>query len=335
MTIDKETKPWYVLDRPMVLGEGPIYRESDHTLHYVDCLHQPPQLHILSLTPEGDAVHPSTDLAIASTENVNADKPGLRVLNLEDSVTVMFFRKNVPKSYICLYYQGLAFLDEETGKLDVIKEIIPTSERHIRRFNDGGVDAKGRMWAAEIDVYALATGPKNIDPKEHPELLGRLWCYDPKDSSLKLMETGLACGNGLAWSPDNKVMYLNDSASQKIYSYDFDLDTGAISNKKLFYDARGTSDEPDGMVVDTEGNLWIAMFGGTNISVINSKGERIRVIEMPARNMACTTWGGPGNHILYSVSAVDKLHRDPNDQGGHLFRTIVDAEGVAKNEYDG
>jgi hypothetical protein len=128
-------KAWYKPRLgPMVLGEAPIYRSSDSTLHWLDVLKTPCELHILSINPEsGD---PSGEA---------------RVLQLEDSVSVLFFRKGVPKSYICAYYQGVAFLDEETGRLEVVREIIGKEEREERRFNDGGVDARGRFWLAEID----------------------------------------------------------------------------------------------------------------------------------------------------------------------------------------
>jgi sugar lactone lactonase YvrE len=177
---------WYKCDPPMNLGEAPIYRVSDSTLHWVDCLCEPAELHILKVDPEtGDA------------------QGRARVLKLEDSVTVGFFRKNHPGSYICAYYQGVAFLDEATGKLAIVKEIIPTSQRDLLRFNDGGVDAKGRFWLAEIDKKAMSYGPNKL-PSTYGEPKGRLWRYDP-DGSLHEMEKGIVCGNGLAWSPDNKT----------------------------------------------------------------------------------------------------------------------------------
>jgi sugar lactone lactonase YvrE len=136
-------KAWYKCAAgPMVLGEAPIYRASDSTLHWVDALKEPAELHILKVDPEsGDAIGDA------------------RVLVLEDSVSVHFFRKDVKGSYICAYYSGVAFMDEQTGKLEVLKEIIPTSQRSERRFNDGGVDAKGRFWLAEIDKTVSAPHP--------------------------------------------------------------------------------------------------------------------------------------------------------------------------------
>jgi len=137
-------KAWYKPPNgPMVLGEAPIYRASDSTLHWVDALKEPSELHILKVDPEsGDPIGEA------------------RVLILEDSVSVHYFRQGVKGSYICAYYCGVAFMDEETGKLDVVHEIIPKSMRAEKRFNDGGVDAKGRFWLAEIDkqVYLSFRG---------------------------------------------------------------------------------------------------------------------------------------------------------------------------------
>lgn len=175
----------------MVLGESPIYRASDSTLHWVDCLVTPPELHILHLDP-------TTHQPVGPSKRIP----------LSDSVSVLFFRQSHPKSYICAYYQGIAFLDEDTGKLEVVKEIIPTQERGLRRFNDGGVDAKGRLWLAEIDVRAAAAvdavasdeGKERV-LEELGEPVGRLWRYDP-DGTLHLMDRGVICGNGVGWSPD-------------------------------------------------------------------------------------------------------------------------------------
>ena len=265
---------------------------------------------------------------------LTVDEPGLRVLPLEDSVTVMCFRKNVKNSYICLYYQGIAFMDEVTGKLQVVKEIIPISDRSIRRFNDGGVDPAGRFWAAEIDVKALSYGANKL-PADYGKPLGRLWRYEP-DGTLTQMEDGLVCGNGIGWSLDLKTMYLNDSAAQFTFAYDYDNATGDITNKRVFKDFRGTVHEPDGMVLDSEGNLWIAMYGGNCVMVLDPQGNEIKRINSPAKSMACTTWGGKNNNIIYAVSAWNKAPtRKPTDQGGHIFKYHTQSDGIAKFEFAG
>ncbi|KAI1610455.1 regucalcin [Exophiala viscosa] len=311
-------KAWLRCGQGMNLGEAPIYRASDSTLHWVDCLCEPPELHIQRVDPEtGDAIGDT------------------RVLQLEDSVTVAFFRKEKPGSYICAYFQGVAFLDEATGKLEVVKEIIPTEDRGIRRFNDGGVDAKGRFWLAEIDRVAMAYGANKL-PASHGEPIGRLWRYDP-DGTLHLMETGIICGNGLAWSPDNKTMYFNDSVAMMVFAYDIDLESGSISNKRLCIDRRTSFGEPDGMVVDTEGNLWIAVFASSRVMVFSPAGEHLKDIVFSANNMACTTWGGREFDILYIASGKDKSpDASQHDEGGHMFRyKPVGVKGMPKHEFDG
>lgn len=174
----------------MVLGEGPIYRASDSTLHWVDCLASPSKLYIIGVDPEtGDALGDA------------------RVLTLEDSVSVLFFRKNRPGSYIAAYSRGICFLDECTGQMQVVKEIIPSEQRDEFRFNDGGIDALGRFWLAEIDKRAMAFGAKRL-PTSYGRPRGKLWRYDPDGSLHLMLDGGLVCGNGVAWSPDNKTSKL-------------------------------------------------------------------------------------------------------------------------------
>ena len=146
--------------------------------------HEPPEWHILKIDPKtGDAI----------------GKP--QILSLEDSMTVAAFREGRP-GYIAAYLQVIAFMDEETDKFEILKEIIPTKDRDIRRFNDGACDCMGRFWLAEIDRKALAAGWQKSPLNE--KRIGRVWRYDP-DGSLHQMEEGLMCGNGFAWSPDNET----------------------------------------------------------------------------------------------------------------------------------
>jgi sugar lactone lactonase YvrE len=128
-------------------------------------------------------------------------------------------------------------MDEKTGKLEIVKEIIPQEERSIRRFNDGGIDVKGRFWLAEIDRKALACGPHDKESLEkYGKPIGRLWRYDP-DGSLHLMEDGLACGNGLAWSPDHKTCMLQcpSSKSDGELSLTSHLSTCSLPQRLLCY----------------------------------------------------------------------------------------------------
>lgn len=95
----------------------------------------------------------------------------------------------------------------------------------------------------------MAYGPNQL-PASYGEPRGRLWRYDP-DGSVHVMEKGIVCGNGLAWSPDNKTMYFNDSVAMMVFAYDFDLESGSIANRRLLIDRRFPGGgEPDGMVTE-------------------------------------------------------------------------------------
>lgn len=342
---------------PMTLGEGPIYRSTDSTLHWVDCLSEPPELYILKVDPGTGA-----SVGAAIEEDARAH---CRIHSLADSISVMCFRRNKPGSYIAAYYQGVCFLDEESGEIEVLKEIIPTHQRSELRFNDGGVDPKGRFWLAEIDKKAAAFGVGKL-PADYGRPKGRVWRYDPDGSLHCMVDGGVICGNGLAWSPDNKTsmsfvyrvydwanaaVYLNDSVGGTVSAFDFDLESGSIDNKRLLIDYRGTDAEPDGMVIEyvchpntaylsnkssTDGNLWNAVYGTNKVMVHTPEGKLLKEIPFSGKKLTCPTWGGEENNILYITSGVDGTDtRDPGDGGGGMFMCQTDAKGLPKNEFAG
>lgn len=189
-----------------VAGEAPIYRAADSTLHWVDCVRDPCEFHIANLNEDCTKVLQHRRLKLASPTR---GSPRSRLLTQcrdvqEESVTVHFFRRDDPDSYIVAYYAGVAFLSAKTGQLTILREIIPPSSRPVLRFNDGAVDSKGRFWLAEIDLVGMRYGA-NRCPKEHGRPKGSLWRYDPDGQLHLMLEGGLICGNGLAWSPDDKT----------------------------------------------------------------------------------------------------------------------------------
>ncbi|KAL1641398.1 hypothetical protein SLS58_006099 [Diplodia intermedia] len=344
------TPPFHRCAPPMLLGEGPIYRASDSTLHWFSCLPDasscptapptPPTLHILRVdATTGDAVVPDPQGGDEGEERY-------RVLPLAESVTVAAFREG-GKGYVCAYYAGIAWMDEGTGELGVVHEMVGRGERGARRMNDGGCDARGRFWVAEIDLVAAGRygemrreGGGSFREKDgrEGEAKGRLWRFDPDGSLHEMMAGGLVCGNGLAWSPDDRVMYLNDSVRGLVYAFDFDVERGEIANKRVLVDRRDSYGEPDGMVTDTEGNLWVAVYAADRIMVFSPQGEHLRDVLLPARNPACTTWGGKDFDILYTATGKDRANEsDEKDEGGHMFmfKPGGGVKGFAKHVFAG
>ncbi|CAG8952298.1 hypothetical protein HYFRA_00001043, partial [Hymenoscyphus fraxineus] len=202
--------------------------------------------------PTPNTLDPTTGDAIGST----------RVLEVSlDSIHALYFRRDVKESCIVAYRQGIAFLDEQTGAIEVAKKLIGDEEQGMNS-NDAGVDPQGRFWLGDVDTSAFMKG---TEPR------GKLWRYDP-DRSCTVMDTGVIC---------------------VVWRYDFEGKTGDNPNKtKLiegtdFPQGRGN----DGMVIDETGNLWIAMWGMNEVRVYSPEGKLLQSIKFPAKCMTCTTWG--------------------------------------------
>ncbi|MDZ8185858.1 MAG: SMP-30/gluconolactonase/LRE family protein [Nostoc sp. ChiSLP02] len=208
----------------------------------------------------------------------------------------------------------LAFLNTQTGKVTPILEI----EGHLEdnRLNDGKCDPQGRFWFGSMSSI------------EKPE--ASLYRYDT-DGSLHVMETGLTISNGLGWSPDKKIFYLADSPKQKIYAYDFNSVTGDITNRRVFVDFTHESFYPDGLTIDSQGNIWSAMWNGWCVIRFNPQGEEILRIKLPVPLVTSCTFGGENLQTLYITTASVDLSQaeiDKSFYSGDLFAFQSDVAGL-------
>lgn len=130
------------------------------------------------------------------------------------------------------------------------------------RFNDGKCDAKGRLWAGTM-------GPEiEGRPGFVGEPLAALYMIDSKGCHVKLKDVELS--NGLGWSADNKTMYFVDSPKRSVDAFDFDLETGDMTNRRVLYhlDSDDIPGVPDGLTIDFRDNIWLAVFSGGRVSVL-------------------------------------------------------------------
>ena len=214
----------------------------------------------------------------------------------------------------------LAFLNTDTG------EITPLYQTKFpypnTRFNDGKCDSKGRFWIGSISEAAGQA---------------ELYCYD-LDGSFRVMETGLTISNGLGWSPDQSTFYLTDSPQHQIYAYNFDLETGAISDRRVLIDLTDEAVEPDGMTIDTQGNLWTALWDGWCIACFTPTGQEIMRINLPVHRPTSVAFGGSQLSDLYITSASVGLSQKEIQQGfnaGDLFRFPSAAVGMPTHQFSG
>lgn len=190
------------------------------------------------------------------------------------------------------------------------------------RFNDGAVDTHGRFWAGAMN-----------DPKvQVPSPEGVLFRLDP-DLSLHRMLSPVTIPNGIGWNQANDTMYLTDSPTAQIFAFDFDAETGAISNRRVHFDL-GEPLEPDGFAMDVEGCIWSCIYGGGRVIRISPKGEVVGQIDLPTRNPTCPCFVGTE---LFIVSAKDDRDDERFPQsvryGGRVFKVDVGVRGRPKNEF--
>ncbi len=178
----------------------------------------------------------------------------------------------------------LSWLDLTTGQVDLVIEVEPHLSEN--RCNDGKCDPQGRFWFGTMG----------------PAREGSLYRYSP-DGSLQQMETGLTISNGLGWSPDGQWFYLTDSPCQVIYRYGFDPETGSLFGRQVWIDLTGESYFPDGLTVDSQGCLWVALWDGWAVARFDPDGQEIERIPMPVQRPTCCTFGGENLNRLYITTA--------------------------------
>jgi len=180
----------------------------------------------------------------------------------------------------------LAYLNLETEQIIPILDI--ETDKPSNRFNDGKCDAAGRFW-----VGSMSTNKSE----------GCLYRYSAADG-LTVVETGLTISNGLGWSPDNRTFYLTDSPLKTIFAYDFDLVTGNISNRRVFINLNHEPFFPDGLTVDSDGCLWVAMWDGWCVVRFSPDGQELARIPLPVQRPTSCTFGGDNLNTLYITSAA-------------------------------
>lgn len=198
----------------------------------------------------------------------------------------------IPKAsggFVCATESGIKTISS-TGEIDILAT--PEADRPDNRFNDGKCDSRGRLWVGSL---AINTAPER----------GRLWRVDA-DGSAMLMDEGFQISNGLGWSPDEKTFYFTDGP-RTIWAYDFDIEAGTIANRRKFVEFGPGDGVPDGLTVDSEGYVWVAIWDGWAVRRYAPDGRLDRTISLPVPRPTSCTFGGPDLGRLYVTSARIRL----------------------------
>lgn len=212
-------------------------------------------------------------------------------------------------------------MDIPSGKMTPLAEIKPWD--NTVRMNDGKCDRRGRFWV----------GVAHFDP-ENPK--GGLYRLD-RNGALTQMEHSITISNGLGWSPDNKIFYYTDGLRYCIYQYDFDLDTGSLSNRRVFVQLEKSPIEPDGLTVDAEGFVWQAQWNGGRIVRYAPNGQVDQVVDMPVTRPTSCIFGGPNYDILYVTTCSRGIGEKEilPEPAGALFAIYPGVKGIPEPEFSG
>ncbi len=200
--------------------------------------------------------------------------------------------------------------------------IDPEAGRPANRFNDAAVDRQGRVWAG-----TMADGSEPV---------GSLYRLDA-DRSLHSMATDIYVSNGLGWSPDNSIMYYCDSGTGSIRAWDFDAQSGGLSNERPFVSAEPGGGAPDGLTVDSEGCVWSARWGGWKVVRHDPQGRVISELKLPVSCVSSVMFGGPRLDELYITTARTDMaqHGGEQEQAGSLFCARPGVSGLPEAAWGG
>jgi sugar lactone lactonase YvrE len=266
-----------------LLTEGPRWHAERGELLWVDIL--------------GHTLHrgrPGPDGALESVETITVDRP------------VGAVAPAIGGGYVLAAGTGFLHVDDD-GAVEELAQ--PEAERTDVRMNDGACDPQGRFWA----------GTMAYDESPGAGVLYRL----ELDGTCTTVLTGLTISNGIGWSPDGATMYLADSGTGLVEAFAFEGTTGDLSERRTLVRIQRPGAVPDGLTVDQEGGIWVALWGGGAIQRYGPDGALLATLRLPVDQPTSCAFGGPELATLFVTSAragLDEAALDRQPHAGHLFR---------------
>ncbi len=205
-------------------------------------------------------------------------------------------------------------LEAADGSLERLGEL--WSDRGLR-MNEGGCDPDGRFYCGSMadDQAPGAAALHRLDP----------------DGSTRVVLDGVTVSNGLEWSPDGSLAYYDDTPTGRIAVFDYDRDAG-LHHRRTFADVDGS---PDGLTVDVEGGVWVAVFDRGVVQRYTPEGRLDAVVEVPVRQVTACTFGGERLDELYVTTSREGLPEGEDPLAGSLFRVVPGVAGLPVREFAG
>jgi sugar lactone lactonase YvrE len=189
---------------------------------------------------------------------------------------------------------------------------------NVGRLNDAKCDPRGRLWAGTMTYDAT--------PGAHLHRVEQDW-------TLYTMLADVRISNGLGWSPDGATMFFADTPTGVVERFDYDLETGEATNRRSWLQVEPAHGMPDGLCVDAEGGVWLALWQGGVVRRYLPNGELDFIVELPVLNVTSCCFGGADLMDLYITTARDETGRYPH--AGGLFRLRPGVTGLPTTPFAG
>jgi len=215
--------------------------------------------------------------------------------------------------------RGFALLDPD-GNVSVE---VPAFADPRARMNDGGVDRQGRFFCGSMDFDMS-------DP------LGVLYRLDP-DLAVGIILTGVTVSNGIAWTRDGARMYYIDSATRRVDVFDYDVTTVIPSQRRqhVLVEVKAETNVPDGMALDADGGVWVAIYGGSEVRRYDADGKLDAVVELPVGQVTACAFGGDQLADLFITTSRQDLPADAEPAAGALFSVRPGVLGLPTGTFAG
>jgi sugar lactone lactonase YvrE len=207
--------------------------------------------------------------------------------------------------------RGFVYLTPD-GSVRPLAEVAPVGSR----MNDGVCDPQGRLWAGSLAE----------DFREGGGALHRL----DRNGRIDRMLEGLTIPNGLGWSADGATMYLADSATHLIHAFSFNADDGTLSDPRVFVRIGEELGAPDGLTVDVDGDLWVAIYEGAQVRRYSPDGVLRETLSVPASQTTSCAFAGSALNRLYVTTATEGWsdeQRRAQPSAGLIYRFDTESTG--------
>ncbi|CAB1061614.1 gluconolactonase family protein [Olavius sp. associated proteobacterium Delta 1] len=228
-----------------------------------------------------------------------------------------------PGGLLVAFESGLDFWEPASGQPRRIQSFEP--DLTTTRTNDGRCDRQGRFIVGGMNEADTGDPISNVYRLDH-------------DLRSHKIISNVTCANSTCFSPDGMVMYFADTPTGQIWAYDYDADTGAVANRRVFADFSDQPGLPDGSIVDAEGFLWNAQWNGYRVVRYRPDGTIDRIVDIPVMNPTCVAFGGKDLDVLYVTTArylmtPEQIEAEP--LSGGLFAVKVDVQGLNEPKFSG